>query len=680
VADLFETSLARHRAGDAAGAISGYQAYLADHPDHADATHFLAMAYFQSGQHDRIEPHLARSLSLAPQRALFRYNAGLIRQKLGQPDLAADFLRQAIALQPGYARALVALGAVELQRGGMAAAHDALAHAVRLGEDGLDTLSNLSYALLMLGRLPEAEEVLRRIQARDAAMPEMRNNLALLYRETGRMMAAIGILRKLCAEQPEFQSAFVNLAVTLCEAGHLLEAERLYQEMARRWPDFAAAVNNHGILLADLGRVPEAVARYRPLLERHPDLASGWHCMLYCLNYDPDLTAAGIFAEYRRWDAARAPVPEYHPRGAPRTDHSRDGRLRLGFVSPDFRNHSCSYFTLPVLQGLDRRRFEVVCYSELPSEDDATRRLKAVADGWCTTMGMSHAAMAQRIHDDKIDILIDLAGHTARNRLHVFAYRPAPMQATWLGFGSTTGMQAIDWFIGDPHFTPPGCEEYFAEKIWRLPGVFAVYRPPEGCGDVGPLPAETTGEITFSCLSRSVRVNHRVIRVWAEILRRLPGARLQLNSRNYRDQEFAAELRARFVARGARPEQLEIGFTSPPWDVYRATDIVLDCFPHNSGTTSYEALWMGVPVLTLADRPSVGRLGASVLQAMGMPGWIARDEADYVERAVAFAQDIPGLAVLRRDLRPRMAASPLVDQAAFLTNFSAALEGMWAQH
>jgi predicted O-linked N-acetylglucosamine transferase (SPINDLY family) len=290
---------------------------------------------------------------------------------------------------------------------------------------------------------------------------------------------------------------------------------------------------------------------------------------------------------------------------------------------------------------------------------------------------MSDDALSERIRSDGIDILVDLAGHTAKNRLSVFARKPAPVSLSWLGFGYTTGLTAIDYLLTDTASAPEGSEGLFSETPWRLETPDYVYRPAEGMGQVSPLPASTRGHITFGTLTRAVRVNHRTIRVWSEILKRVEGARLVIDSRDFRETTVQDALAEKFAAHGIARERLEIGYHSPPWDVLRGMDIGLDCFPHNSGTTLFETLYMGVPFVTLAGRPSVGRLGSSVLEGAGHPEWIARTEDEYVELAVALASDQVRLAALRCGLRREMETGPLMDEAGFARKVEAAYREMW---
>ena len=371
-----------------------------------------------------------------------------------------------------------------------------------------------------------------------------------------------------------------------------------------------------------------------------------------------------------------------HHRGQWRSHNNRRDPqrcLKVGYVSPDFRHHSCRYFLEPLLAHHDKNVVEVYAYAELVREDAATVRYQGYADHWVPTLGMSDDALSERIRADGIDILVDLAGHTAKNRLAVFARKPAPVSLSWLGFGYTTGLTAVDYLLTDTASVPEGSESLFSETPWRLATPGYAYRPAEGMGQVGTLPALTRGHITFGTLTRAVRINPLTIRVWAEILKQVEGARLVIDSSNFQSAAMQDALAEKFAAHGIARERLAIGYHSPPWDVLRGLDIGLDCFPHNSGTTLFETLYMGAPFVTLAGRPSVGRLGSSILEGVGHPEWIAHTEDDYVEIAVALASDLSKLAALRGGLRHEMESGPLMDEAGFARKVEAAYREMWVK-
>lgn len=305
-----------------------------------------------------------------------------------------------------------------------------------------------------------------------------------------------------------------------------------------------------------------------------------------------------------------------------------------------------------------------------------TAAYKGYVDHWVPTVGMSDADLEERIRADQIDILVDTAGHSANHRLGVFARKPAPVSLSWMGFGYTTGLSAIDYYLTDEMAAPPGSEHLFSETPWRLDPIAYAYRPAQGMGEVNPLPALDRGYVTFGTLTRSVRINHRTIRVWAQILQQVPGARLVIDSGSYKEVPMQDSLAELFAAQGISRDRLEIGCHSP-WDALRGIDIGLDCFPHNSGTTLFEALYMGVPFITLADRPSMGRLGSSILRALERSEWVAQTEEEYVSKAVALASDLPTLATTRVNLRGQMEASPLMDEPGYARKVESAYRAMF---
>ncbi|WP_254632531.1 MULTISPECIES: methyltransferase regulatory domain-containing protein [Achromobacter] len=464
-----------------------------------------------------------------------------------------------------------------------------------------------------------------------------------------------------------------------------LNAERRYNEAKTACLNALAldaghekARTNLAKILIDSGDVQNAIVAARDAVARAPKSLTASTNLLFVMNYAPTATAEEVVEVYQDYEQNHcAPLrSSWRPH-----KNSRDLRrkLRIAYVSPDFRQHSGNHFIEPLLAHHDRTAFEVTAYAELVAEEDTTKRFKNYFDRWVPTAVMNDQQLADRIRADGIDILIDLAGHTAGNRLAVFARKPAPVSLTWLGFGCTTGVSAIDYIMSDRAMAPEGSESLFAEKPWRLADTNFVYRPGPGMGDAGPAPALANGYVTLGTLTRAIRMNDRVVGVWSEILRRLPQAKLIVDSNSYRDKSMRDALQARFATQGIQPDRLLIGCHSPPWDLLRSMDIGLDCFPHNSGVTLVETLYMGVPYVTLADRPSVGRIGSSVLQGIGHPEWIAQTELEYVEKVVALANDLPALARIRAGLRDDMRASPLMDEAGHARKFESALREMFKQ-
>ncbi len=458
------------------------------------------------------------------------------------------------------------------------------------------------------------------------------------------------------------------------------EAEDAARKALALNPEDANSYNNLGSALMLQDRLEEAADAFRAAVAKRPDFTMAHSNLLFCLNYSPGRSAESIFAEYRLWDAAHAralaPVnPTFD------LDRNPDRRLRVGYVSADFRHHAASFFVGPWLTAHDRAQVELFCYVEVRNPDAVTDRFKALADHWRPTVGLSDEAVAAQIRADRIDILVDLAGHTSGNRLTVFARRPAPVQvAHMIGSGCTTGLTEMDAFLTDAELAPPGSEALFSETLVRLPRVPLVYAPPQGMPEVAPLPALASGHITFGCFSRTARINDAVLDAWAAILANLPTARLMLNAKPFQEEAARAAFTAKFAARGVAADRLDLVYTTPQpstWAAYADIDIALDPFPHNAGTTTIEALWLGVPVVSLAARPPVGRFGKSLLGAVGLGDWAVDDMAAYVARAVDAAGDLEALAELRASLRARFEASPLRDARGLAAATEAAYRDLW---
>jgi protein O-GlcNAc transferase len=357
-------------------------------------------------------------------------------------------------------------------------------------------------------------------------------------------------------------------------------------------------------------------------------------------------------------------------------------RLRIGYVSPDFRSHVCAMFIEPLLSNHDKNKVEVFAYSLTRLEDAVTERFIGYADHWRHCVGLDDLTITEQIRADGIDILIDLAGHTGNNRLQIFAYKAAPVQVSWwMGFAFGTGLEQVDYFLADEQMLPPGCESSFAEKLWRMPAPAVAYVPPQRMQvEVGELPALSNGYITFGSLTRPIRLNHKVVKVWADLLKRVPESRLMLDSNFFSDQSLCDHFINEFAQQGIEAQRLILGYTSPATDALARMDIALDCFPHNSGTTLYESLYMGLPVVTLCDRPSMGRVGALILHGAGFDEWIANTEQQYLDKLVSLAGDIPALVETRAGLRQRMLDSKLCDPLDFTQRMEQTYREMWQRY
>jgi protein O-GlcNAc transferase len=598
----------------------------------------------------------------------------LRRDRFSEPGAAEALRRKAVSAQQ-----LIQQGQVAEAQGQFSAAEGMYGQAIAIDETSAVAHVNLGNALNSNGRVAEAIAAYERAIALDSAYASAHYNLGLALLPNGGYSARVeSLFLEAVRLRDAFPQAWVALGLAMEGRGHLTGAVASYRKAVQVEPSFVGAYSNLGSALQEMGEHDAAIAALRQALDLDPAFIDAHTNLLFTLNYHPEMSAQDVYLAYCDFDE-RLGRPERTCWRKHSNSVDADRRLKVGYVSPDFRQHSVRHFLEPLLAHHDKRLVEVFAYAEVSLEDATTARYRKFVDHWVPTVGLSDEALAERIRADGIDILVDLAGHTTNNRLLAFARKPAPVSMSWLGFGYTTGLSAIDYFLTDGVNAPEGSEDLFAEQPWRLATPGYVYRPAEGMGHVSALPAHDRGHVTFGTLTRSVRINHRSVRVWSQILHRVPGARLVVDSMNYRDARMCATLLDKFSAHGIGPERLEIGFHSPPWDVLRGMDIGLDCFPHNSGTTLFESLFMGVPFITLAGRPSVGRLGSSILQGVGHPEWIARSEDEYVALAVALASDLSALAALRAGLRAKMQASALMDEPGFARRVEVAYRQMFSR-
>jgi predicted O-linked N-acetylglucosamine transferase (SPINDLY family) len=581
---------------------------------------------------------------------------------------------------PAHAEAHHVLGLVAHGEKALATADEHLRAAIASTPGQAEMHANHAAILRALGRLSDAEAAARTAQAHDPQNVAAYNNLGNILRDAGRCDESAACYRAAVRLVPNYTDAWVNLAWVLALAGHAKQSEVAARQAIVCDAGNANGHNNLGLALMRQGRLAEAEAALRQALALRPDFALPHSNILFCLNYHQDLSAEAIFAEYQCWDRQHAlKLAPSEPRYD--IDRAPGRRLRVGYVSPDFRQHAVALFAEPLLAAHDHAAVELFCYAEVPAPDAVTRRFQTLADHWRSSVGLSDTDLAEMIRRDRIDILVDLACHTAGNRLLVFARKPAPVQVTYLlGTGYTSGLSAIDGFLADAALAPPGAEALVSERLFRLSRVPLAYAPPQEMPDVAALPAQTAGFVTFGYFGRTVRLNDHVIAAWARILHAVPNSRLMLNSAPFSEPAGCEQMAARFATHGIAQSRLALVYTSPQvrtWQAYGEIDIALDPFPHNAGTTTVEALWQGVPVLSLAGRPTVGRLGAAILHAVGLDDWVATDVQAYVARAVTAAEDLGALAELRRELRPRFAASALRDATGLAREIEAVYRVLW---
>jgi predicted O-linked N-acetylglucosamine transferase (SPINDLY family) len=626
----------------------------------------------------------------------YRSDAG---QPAGLP--AADPLEELLQAAVGHHRA-----------GRVAEAERAYRQVLARRPDHAEALDYLGILVHQLGRNDEAISL---IQAAVERMPQraaFRSDLGTVHQHKGELDTAIACFRQALALDPGFADAHYNLGNALAKQGGCDEAMVSYRRALARNPQHVRAHYNLANLCHAMGRASEALEGMRRTVALEPRLPGAWAViaaiawargrleeaadafrrslevdpaqpkvhsdLIYLLTYNGLASEPEILAEARRWERRHAlPLAGLLPPPPNPPDPGR--RLRVGYVSPDFRSHCVAHFIEPLLARHDREAFEIFCYSEARKPDAATERLRRLAHHWRETVGRSDQEVAATVRADGIDILVDLAGHTADSRLQVFGARPAPVQVTWIGFLGTTGLGAIDYIFGTPALIPAAQRRHFAEQVWDLEGYCAFEHP---VASPAPLPAPllARSHVTFGCFNNAAKIRQPALAAWARILAAVPGARLILKSAPLGDPDTVAEFRWRLAALGVDPARVEFRGASLFEEYLRSygdIDIALDPFPANGGTTTRDTLLMGVPLVTLWGETFAGRVGGATLAALGLQELAAPSVDRYVEIAVELARDPGRLARLRPEIRSRVDRSMISNPAALTREVEAAFRAMW---
>lgn len=640
---------ARHQqAGDLAKAEAMYRQILKRHPDHPDALHLL----------------------------------GMVTHLMGDTGTAVGLIRRVIRRYPDFPEAHNTLGNILKDQGDTPGAVACYRKAVKLRPEHVSAHYNLGNCYRGASNLEQAAACYRRAVEIDPEYAKAHNALGGVFHDQGKGKEALAHYRRAVEIEPNYAEALNNSGITLQNLGRLEDAIACYRRAIEIDRDHASARNNLGATLMEQGNIEEAEVELRRAVQLKPDFAGAHSNLLLLMNYrghDPH----SLYQAHRAWNVQHA-KPLGCDIGPWANNRDPDRRLKVGYVSPDFRLHSVSYFFEPLLECHDRDEVEVFCYADVPRPDPVTERLRGLADHWVSSVGVNDGSLARRIRTDRIDILVDLAGHTGGNRLLVFARKPAPVQVSWLGYPNTTGLDTIDYRLTDAIADPeePTGERY-SEKLFRLPECFLCYRPQDDTPNVAPLPYLAEGFVTFGSFNTLAKVTPEVIAAWAEVLHLVPNSRLLLKSKALADKATQERYMALLRERGAEAGRIELtGWLPTPaghLDLYGRVDIGLDTFPYNGTTTTCEALWMGVPSITRAGSGHAGRVGARILKCVEFGDLVTESVDEYIATAAALAQDVGRLAKLRVELRKRVRNSVLCDKKRFAERVDSAYRKMW-QH
>lgn len=504
--------------------------------------------------------------------------------------------------------------------------------------------------------------------------------LCRMLADKGQQDHAISVVKKAIALKPKQAEFYFVLGNARKFQNQIDESIVQFNKSIELNPNMVETYVNRASAFGLQGRIDEAIADYQMVLSINPDFEIANINILFMLNLSTKFSDADVVSEHHRVGKLIESHYAVEP-SAPISDDRKKSRLRVGYVSSDFFTHSVVYFIAPVLENHNHRDFEIFAYYTNTIVDAATQKLKAECDNWRNVAALNDQQFDELIRNDKIDILVDLSGYTANTRIQVFARKPAPIQVAWIGYPNTTGLARMDYRITDMVADPPGMDDLYTEQLYRMPENFSVYQPPDICPEVSELPCLKNDVITFGSFNNFSKTNSTVIALWSKLLIEIPDARLLLKNQALGDKTMQDRVYDAFLKHGINPDRLILFGMDVDKTIhfqrYGQVDIGLDPFPYNGTTTTCEALWMGVPVVTLAGDSHRARVGASLLTTINHPEWIAETTDEYIAIAKELASNHEALSGLRMNLRKEMAESPLTDAKAFTLNLEKAYKDIW---
>lgn len=665
-------------------AIDAYESALKLQPDFLDAWNSLGICRQRRGQLPQAAMAYRQALLLESRNAGVMANLGTVLREMGELTEAVELLRTAADLEPAIASHSVNLGIAYWNQGNFSKAERTLNETLARAPDDADVAFNLGNALHGLGRQREAIDRYRQAVKLRPDYADALINLGNVHTELGEFASGMEAYDAALRARPDSVVALNNAACLMRTLGHIDDAETALSRALQLDPGNAALHDTLGNVYKDAGDLDAAIASFRKSLELDPGSAATHSNLAYTLSFRA--TEAGpVLEECLRWNerfAAGLPRCAHdHSNGRDYTDRGEPNRrLKIGYVSPDFRDHCQSLFTIPLLSRHDHAAFEIFCYASIKRPDAHTRRIADYADVWRDVRALNDEALCRLIREDRIDILVDLTMHMAGGRPLLFARKPAPIQIAWLAYPGTTGIGAMDYRLSDPRLDPDGFDAHYSERTLRLPDSYWCYDPLTHHPGVNELPAIERGYLTLGCLNNPCKLTDHTLRLWGGVMRALPDARLLLMAPAGRHRQHLSQ---RLGAQGIAAERIDFRPFQPRGEYLRSyhdIDLGLDTFPYNGHTTSLDSLWMGVPVVTRVGRTSVGRGGLTQLFQMDLLELAAESDEAFVGIAAALGHDLVRLAALRRELRTRLERSALMDASRFARHVEHAYRDAWRAH
>ena len=634
-----------HQRGDLAGASQYYQRILQMQPEHSEAWMLLGLSAYQNKDYPVSESLFKKALSIDNNVAATWCNYGSLLQHTQRVDEAVGAFKSAIKLQPVFPEAYANLGNAYAAKGELESALKAYQKATLQKPDYVDAHINIGISYREMGRFEMAETYFLQLVDSYPDSAEVVHNLGSLYAEMGRASIAAQLFERAIAMKPDYAEAYSNLGAHFLEMGDHEKAMACFDKAPSYAPQFHIVESNK----------------------------------LFALHYDPEISSQALYDAAMHWGAKHAPVSMMQP---PITDKNPDKVLRVGYVSADIRTHPIGFFLESVLAS-HTGAVEVFCYANMPHEDHQTKRIKPSVKHWRRIFGKSDDEVERIIREDKIDILLDMSGHTAANRLMVFARKPAPIQITWLGYFDTTGMPAMDYILCDDKVLPKVSEKWYLEKPLRMPTTYLCFAPPPYDISSTITPSQNNGFITFGCFNRLNKLTPQVLSCWADILHAVDSSVLLLKSKSFAESTICDGFRDIFKQHGINPNRIHFDIASLRRDYlaqYKMVDIVLDPFPYGGGTTTAEALWMGRPVVTWPQERFISRLSCSLLGAMKRDEWVANSQKSYIDIAAKLAQNSDALTKAHNTVREQFLLSPVCDEKRFVKDLEHLYRIAWRKY
>jgi len=641
----------------------------------------VILQLFNSRKFDEAKKEISTQITKYPNSSILFNILGAVLAEQEQLNEAVENYKKAITLNPKYAQAYNNMGVALQKLKKINDALDCYKKALSLKEDFAEVYNNMGNAMRDLGRPKEALPYIEKAIKINPSFPEAYLNIGAAYEETGNLKDAVKNYKKTMEIKPDFAEAYNSLALVLVTLTNFDEAILMFKKAIDLKPNYEKPYNNLGNLQNDLGKFDLAEDLYRQAIKIKPYYPKAQSNLLFSLNYKVDFDINTYLSAAKKlgssWNLNKKKISiKYKYEKKPQ-------KLKLGLVSSDFGSHPGGFFTLSTLRELKKRNFELIAYTNFFRKDDYVSNFKPLFSKWHSIVKKDDEQVIKQILEDGIHILIDMQGHSAHNRLPLFVYKSAPIQASWLAQGST-GIAEIDYFIGSECITPKKEEKNFVEKVLRLPEISQVFTPPDFDLKINDLPALKNNFITFGCLNKLTKVNDEVIKLWAKILSLIPNSKLLLKSWEFSNMNFCKETLIRFNKFNINENRLTLIGKSETrkeqLEIYNKVDISLDPFPFQGNTSTCESVWMGVPVLTLKGDRYLSHFGESINSNLNMSDWIANSYEEYVIKAKEFSSDHNYLAKIRKHLREKALRSPVFDAKRFSDHFSELLWKIWKDY